>query len=90
MRHFSAGTVLIGFSDMPFLLDARSMQVKYGCSDKHHLGLTNGLCLDNVALLLEVQQEDGATVAEVADLDVVLTVSVLDVDALVLKVVLSG
>ena len=48
------------------------------------------MSLHDVADLLKVQEIDGATVANAADVDVVVTVGVVDASTLVLEVVLSG
>ena len=58
-------------------------------SNKHDLGLADGLGCNHIAThLLQVEQIDGATVTDTADVDVVVAVLVVDRGRLVLQVVL--
>ena len=57
-------------------------------SSDEELGLADLLDLEEVSLLLEVEEEDGGAGTDILGVDVVLTIGIVEVDALVLEVVL--
>ena len=52
--------------------------------------MSKGLSLNNIACLLKIEQVNGTTISKAANLDVMLTTSVVDVGRLDLLLVLSG